>query len=339
MEVQDDARAGLARRGESAPAERRVDVVGVHDARAGAAHRLPHLLGPEAAAQEPGRRAARRQRRGVALEHLDVLAEVLADQPREVLDGAFLPAGDAVAVVQEQDHGARQSGGSWSNLPDSPVRPAHAAVAFSVSEKKVHRNGGVGGPQVPTSLAGRRDHQRRAALGGRGYRARGDGDRGPRIVGEPTPGFELTASPGQWTPSSATATYDWLRCDGAGVNCVPVAGSCERRYTVRDADLTHTLRVRLTVTEPGQPRTSPCQSQLRRPDHALLDPDSRRRRRDLRRGHADRARSRAPSRPAARPALAPPPPRTRRSPSSTRSPSCASPGASRARARGSRASP
>ena len=40
---------------------------------------------------------------------VDVLAEVLADQPREVLDGAFLPPGDAVAVVQEQDHGERQA--------------------------------------------------------------------------------------------------------------------------------------------------------------------------------------------------------------------------------------
>jgi hypothetical protein len=78
----------------------------------------------------------------------------------------------------------------------------------------------------------------------------------PVIVGDPTPGFELTASPGQWTPSKATATYDWLRCDGAGANCAPVAGSCERNYTVRDADLGHTLRARLTVSEPGQQHAS-----------------------------------------------------------------------------------
>jgi hypothetical protein len=32
----------------------------------------------------------------------------------------------------------------------------------------------------------------------------------------------------------------------------PIAGSCDRRYTVRDSDLGHTLRVRLTVVEPGQ---------------------------------------------------------------------------------------
>ena len=109
MQVQDDAGAGLARGRERAPAERRVDVVGVHDARAGAAHRVRHLLGAEAAAQQPGGGAALRERGGVALEHLDVLAEVLADQPREVLDRALLPAGHAVAVVQEQDHAGERT--------------------------------------------------------------------------------------------------------------------------------------------------------------------------------------------------------------------------------------
>jgi len=75
----------------------------------------------------------------------------------------------------------------------------------------------------------------------------------PVITGVPAPGAVLTASQGAWTPAGATASYDWLRCDGAGAACAPVPGSCERRYTVRDADLDHTLRVRLTVVEPGQP--------------------------------------------------------------------------------------
>jgi hypothetical protein len=75
----------------------------------------------------------------------------------------------------------------------------------------------------------------------------------PTISGDPSPASELTASPGDWTPASATATYDWLRCNTSGTDCNPVPGSCERRYTVRDADLGHRLRVRLTTTEPGQP--------------------------------------------------------------------------------------
>jgi hypothetical protein len=75
----------------------------------------------------------------------------------------------------------------------------------------------------------------------------------PVIAGDPTPGSELSASVGEWTPVSATVSYDWLRCSDAGTDCNPVAGSCERNYTVRDADLGHRLRVRLTASEPGQP--------------------------------------------------------------------------------------
>ena len=80
--------------------------------------------------------------------------------------------------------------------------------------------------------------------------------RAPTISGDPTPGSELIASPGAWTPAGATATYVWLRCSASGAGCRPVPGSCERRYTVRDADLGHTLRARLSVAEPGQPHAS-----------------------------------------------------------------------------------
>jgi hypothetical protein len=77
----------------------------------------------------------------------------------------------------------------------------------------------------------------------------------PQISGDlaPGPGSRLIASPGAWTPTSATATYDWLRCSAAGTECNPVPGSCERSYTVRNSDLGHRLRVRLAVNEPGQP--------------------------------------------------------------------------------------
>ena len=77
----------------------------------------------------------------------------------------------------------------------------------------------------------------------------------PQISGDlaPGPGSKLIASPGAWTPPTATATYDWLRCSVSGTDCNPVAGSCERSYTVRDADLGHRLRVRLTATEAGTP--------------------------------------------------------------------------------------
>lgn len=78
----------------------------------------------------------------------------------------------------------------------------------------------------------------------------------PTISGDASPGSGLAATTGAWTPAGATPGYDWLRCDASGAGCTPVAGSCDRRYTVRDADIGHILRARLTVTEPGQPPAS-----------------------------------------------------------------------------------
>jgi hypothetical protein len=89
----------------------------------------------------------------------------------------------------------------------------------------------------------------------------------PTVTGDPTPGFVLTASSGQWTPATATPNYDWLRCNASGTNCTRVGGACERQYTVRDADVGHTLRARLTVTEADQP-----------PALAVSDPTARVRR-------------------------------------------------------------
>ncbi len=103
VQVQHDPRAGGARRGERAPAERRLHVVRVHDARAGAANGSGDVVGCEPAAQQPERGARAAQRRRVALQHLRFLAELRADQPREVLDRPLLPAGHAVAVVEQED--------------------------------------------------------------------------------------------------------------------------------------------------------------------------------------------------------------------------------------------
>ena len=73
------------------------------------------VVGREAAAQQRRAAAARATQRGrVALEQLDVLAELLAHQPAQVLDRPLLAAGGPVAVVQEEDHGASCSDGAAS---------------------------------------------------------------------------------------------------------------------------------------------------------------------------------------------------------------------------------
>ena len=165
MQVQDDARAGRARGGERAPAERGVDVVGVHDAGAGAAHGgARRRSGAQPAAQHRRRgRAAAAERGRVALEHLGVLAQVLADQPREVLDRALLAAGGAVAVVQEQDHRRASTGASRT--------PAFSAtrVARSMASAPSPRRAATGAPAAE-------DASWRAARAGRPPAARAQAD-------------------------------------------------------------------------------------------------------------------------------------------------------------------
>ena len=66
------------------------------------------LVGRRPPRSSAGRRAGAPEQRRVAFEQLGVLAEVLADQPQQVLDGALLAPGVPVAVVQEQDHVGRK---------------------------------------------------------------------------------------------------------------------------------------------------------------------------------------------------------------------------------------
>ena len=76
--------------------------------------------------------------------------------------------------------------------------------------------------------------------------------RAPTISGNATRGIGAGGVDGRLDTRRRDASYDWLRCNASGTDCRPISGSCDRRYTVRDPDLGQMLRVRLTVTEPGQ---------------------------------------------------------------------------------------
>jgi hypothetical protein len=103
MEVEDNARAGLPRRGQRPPAERRVDVVGVDDARPRPPDGPADVVGIEPAPQHADRRAGPADDRRVPLEQLGVLAEPVANQPKEVVDRPLLAAGRAITIVQEEN--------------------------------------------------------------------------------------------------------------------------------------------------------------------------------------------------------------------------------------------
>jgi hypothetical protein len=85
MQVHDDLGSGITSCCQRAPAQAGMQVMGVDDASAGTAHRSRHLLGAQPAAQEPGRGSGTPQMRRIALEQLGVLAQVLSDEPQQVI--------------------------------------------------------------------------------------------------------------------------------------------------------------------------------------------------------------------------------------------------------------
>ena len=73
----------------------------------------------------------------------------------------------------------------------------------------------------------------------------------PPTISDTTPesGQELTANPGTWTGDAPIVfTYEWLRCNPAGTNCVEIPTATQSKYTAQAADVGNTLRVRETGT-------------------------------------------------------------------------------------------
>lgn len=72
----------------------------------------------------------------------------------------------------------------------------------------------------------------------------------PPTISDTTPqvGQTLTATTGTWTGTQPmTFTYQWLRCNSGGQQCVALPGATAQTYTVVAGDLNNTLRVRVTA--------------------------------------------------------------------------------------------
>lgn len=73
----------------------------------------------------------------------------------------------------------------------------------------------------------------------------------PPTISDTTPaeGQTLTANPGTWSGDQPIVfSFQWLRCNPAGNNCVPIPNGTQQTYTVQAADVGNTLRVRVTGT-------------------------------------------------------------------------------------------
>ena len=67
----------------------------------------------------------------------------------------------------------------------------------------------------------------------------------PRVVGIAKVGKKLTAIPGKWNPTSAKASFVWLR------NGKAIKGATKATYVLTALDKKHKISVRVTATRPG----------------------------------------------------------------------------------------
>ena len=81
----------------------------------------------------------------------------------------------------------------------------------------------------------------------------------PTISGTARVGALLTEEHGAWTNGPSSYTYQWERCAGLGLSCLPIEGATHQTYVAVPADIGFTLVVQETAsnaTGPGSPAVS-----------------------------------------------------------------------------------
>jgi hypothetical protein len=73
-------------------------------------------------------------------------------------------------------------------------------------------------------------------------------DSGPGTLSEPYTADRLEATDGTWANEPTSYTYQWERCNSSGAECSNISGATEVEYEPVSADIGHTLRAVITVT-------------------------------------------------------------------------------------------
>jgi O-glycosyl hydrolase len=87
----------------------------------------------------------------------------------------------------------------------------------------------------------------------------------PKITGIAQQGKTLVDEKGTWTNSPSTFVYTWLRCNGAGAECIALPGANSSTYVPVQQDVGHTLRVEETAENgagPGAPAMSAATAEV-----------------------------------------------------------------------------
>jgi hypothetical protein len=78
----------------------------------------------------------------------------------------------------------------------------------------------------------------------------------PQITGTYTAGQVLAEGGDTWSNNPTSFAYQWLRCTSGVCNKVITSGGTAQTYTLKAADVGHTLEVEVTATNAGGPTTA-----------------------------------------------------------------------------------
>jgi GH25 family lysozyme M1 (1,4-beta-N-acetylmuramidase) len=78
----------------------------------------------------------------------------------------------------------------------------------------------------------------------------------PSIAGNTIAGQQLVSSVGTWTGSPTSFTYQWRRCDPAGITCAAITGATDSTYVLSPGDIGATLSLVVTATSAGGSQTA-----------------------------------------------------------------------------------
>ena len=96
----------------------------------------------------------------------------------------------------------------------------------------------------------------------------------PSISGDPVAGRRLSGDTGTWDGTAPlTLSPSWERCDATGANCAAIAGATQAGIALGDADVGHTLRLRVDASNAlgGVGAVSEPSAVIRRPTGAVGD--------------------------------------------------------------------
>jgi polysaccharide lyase-like protein len=90
----------------------------------------------------------------------------------------------------------------------------------------------------------------------------------PVVSGTTIEGNTLSVTPGTWSNSPTSYSYQWQDCDGLGDNCVNSGGpTSSSTYTLMSGDVAHTIRVAVTAANSSGSSTPAVSSGSGRPSY------------------------------------------------------------------------